>query len=312
MKGLQYIGEEHRQLEQEETARNIIDLQLSLEETSETKLLNDDAMTMQSLEDLQEENVPHERALIHDDQADTLTLEGFSLTQGPTVSSTNDTNCAGTAVSRSEETNVHPGATPQGTSSVFLASLTSASNPSSPLHSTYTSSTSLQSSHVGSPLKEDPTNVHSRSLGLGNQSAGSTSSPIDSLLLAKATPPPSSGPVSTHQPKTQQRQEGPRYPDQSFAALQSQYHPPPYQPHPPQSRYSHPSGTSPYSSGSSMKSRDRSSKGSGARTAGHTPAQSPGLFVATYPKDNATDDDTAESQYSVPLLHPTHLQAPKE
>ena len=268
-------------------------------------------MTMQSLEGLQEEDVPRERALVHD-EGDTLTSETFSPTQGPTVPSTFDTTCADTAVSRADETNVYPGATPHGTSSTFLASLTSTSNPSSPLHSTYTSSTSLQSSHMGSPRKEESTNAHPRSLGSCNQPAVTTSSPIDSPLLTEATPPPSSGPVTPHQSKTQQRQERPKYPDQSFAALQSQYHPPPYQPHPPQFRNSHPSGASPYSSGSSMKSRDRSSKGSGARTVGHTPAQSPGLFVATNPKDNATDDDTAESQYSVPLLHPTHLQAPKE
>ena len=269
-------------------------------------------MTLQNSEGRQQDNLPHERALAHDDQANASTANTFSPTQGPTTSSNADTKGAGTVVGRADETNVYPGATPHGTSSTFLASLTSASNPSSALHSTYTSSTSLQSSHVESPRKEEPVNVHSRSPGLGDPSPIGSSSPADSSLLSKVTPPTSSQPVSSHQPTPQQRPERPRYPDQSFAALQSQYHPPPYQPHPPWSRNSHPPGGSNYSSGSSIKSRDRSSKDSGARTAGHTPAQSPGLFVAAYSKDNVTDDDPAESHYSVPLLHPTHLQAPKE
>ncbi|KAL9120523.1 MAG: hypothetical protein Q9187_002919 [Circinaria calcarea] len=311
-KGIQYIGEQHRALEQKETAQTTPYLQLPLEETSETKFPKDVTVTMQSSKELQQGEMPQERTWIHNDQANTPMSETSNSTKGPAVPSTFCERCADTVIDRADETNVYPGAAPHGTSSMCLASLTSASNPSSPLHSTYTSSNSLQSSHPGSPLREGLPNLHSTSSGLGNQSVLGLSSPIDSPLLTKTASPISSGPISSLQAKTQQRQEGPRYPDQSFAALQTQYHPPPYQPHPSPSRDSQTSAGPSYSSGSAMKSRDRSSKDSGARTTGHTPAHSPGLFVAAYPKDNATDDDTAETHYSIPLLHPTHLQAPKE
>ena len=311
-KDIQYIEEQHRALEQKETTQTTIYLQLPLKKTSETKFPKAVTVTMQHSKELGQGEMPQERTWIHNDQANTSTSETSNSIKESTVPSALCTRCADTVVDRADKTNVYPGVAPHGTSSTILASLTSASNPSSPLQSTYTSSTSLQSSHPGSPLREDLPNVHSTSLGLGSQSVLVTLSAMDSPLLTKTATATSSGPVPSPQAKTQQRQEGPRYPDESFAALQSQYHPSPHQPHPSRFRDSQPSAGPPYSSGSAMKSQDRPSKDSGARTTGHTPAQSPGLFVAAYPKDNATDNVTAESHYSVPLLHPTHLQAPKE
>ena len=107
------------------------------------------------------------------------------------------------------------------------------------------------------------------------------------------------------------RQEGPRYPTQSFAALQPQQYPPIYHPHPLRTRNSNPSQNSSYTSSSSRMPRDRSSINSGARTVGNTPIQSPGFFPAPASKYRSADD-LEEAQYSAPLLHSTHLQAPKE
>ena len=107
------------------------------------------------------------------------------------------------------------------------------------------------------------------------------------------------------------RQEGPHYPNQSFAALQLQHNPPIYHPHPLRARSSNPSQNSSYTSGSSRMPRDRASMNSGARTVGNTPIQSPGFFPAPASRYRSADD-LEEAQYSAPLLHSTHLQAPKE
>ena len=107
------------------------------------------------------------------------------------------------------------------------------------------------------------------------------------------------------------RQEGPHYPTQSFAALQPQQYPPIYHPHPLRTRSSNPSQNSSYTSSSSRMPRDRSSMNSGARTVGNTPIQSPGFFPAPSSKYRSADD-LEDAQYSAPLLHSTHLQAPKE
>lgn len=105
--------------------------------------------------------------------------------------------------------------------------------------------------------------------------------------------------------------EYPNYPDQSFVALQSQHYPPPYRPHRLRTRSSNPSQGSSYSSGTS-RSRDGTNMPPGAKTTGNTPAQSPGLFTPTISRSKNLGDESEESHYSTPLLHPTHLQAPKE
>ncbi|OKL58942.1 hypothetical protein UA08_05637 [Talaromyces atroroseus] len=95
----------------------------------------------------------------------------------------------------------------------------------------------------------------------------------------------------------------PVYPDQSYAVLQSQVHPPPYQPslrgrssYPSQSEY--------------LKQSDYSSHG--PRTAGSTPVSSPGLFTGrTFRTSPSVGSDDEPYTFS-PYLHPTHLQPPKE
>ncbi|KAL8719579.1 MAG: hypothetical protein Q9225_003431 [Loekoesia sp. 1 TL-2023] len=50
----------------------------------------------------------------------------------------------------------------------------------------------------------------------------------------------------------------------------------------------------------------------GAKTAGNTPAQSPGLFSPVYPASRNQVEESEDSQTSTPLLHPAHMQTPKE
>ena len=119
---------------------------------------------------------------------------------------------------------------------------------------------------------------------------------------------PTSIPILTTKTASKRRRDGPEYPvypDQSFAALQSQQHVIPYQPHPLRTRSSHPSQNSSFSSISSRQSRDFTMQ-SGAKTTGNTPAQSPGLFSPTMPRGRP-DDPTR-----TPTLHPSHLQTPTE
>ncbi|MCJ1467757.1 hypothetical protein MMC07_006382 [Pseudocyphellaria aurata] len=126
-------------------------------------------------------------------------------------------------------------------------------------------------------------------------------------------PRPTSVPNLT-QPTGRSRRDGPEYPnypDQSFAALQTQHYPPPSRPHRLRTRSSNPSQGSSYSSGTS-RSRDGTNMLPGAKTTGNTPAQSPGLFTPTISRSKNPGDESEESHYSTPLLHPTHLQAPKE
>ena len=113
------------------------------------------------------------------------------------------------------------------------------------------------------------------------------------------------------------RREGPdypNYPDQSFKALQSQHYSPPYQPgesHHTRTRSSRPSQNSSFSSNVDTSARSYPPVPSGAKTVGNTPAQSPGLFTPTLSKKHRPGEPD-ESRSGTPMLHPAHLQAPKE
>ena len=126
-------------------------------------------------------------------------------------------------------------------------------------------------------------------------------------------PRPTSVPVlSTNSTNTRKRRDGPeypRYPNQSFTALQSQQY---HQPHPLRTRSSHPSQNSSYSSIPSRASGDNISLASGVKTVGNTPAQSPSLFSPIYPANRNQVEESEDSQTSTPLLHPAHMQTPKE
>ncbi|KAJ5328565.1 Calcium/calmodulin-dependent/calcium-dependent protein kinase [Penicillium brevicompactum] len=94
----------------------------------------------------------------------------------------------------------------------------------------------------------------------------------------------------------QSENELPVYPDQSYASLQSQIHPtwqPPYVAEP--------------------EPLPRSAYARGVRTAGNTPLSSPGLFSMRHSRHFGTpsgsDDDVSTGSS---LLHPSHLQPPKE
>ena len=98
----------------------------------------------------------------------------------------------------------------------------------------------------------------------------------------------------------------PQYPNQSFAALQKH----PAYPHPLRTRNSNPLHELSSTSTNASNPNFHPHVPSGARTTGNTPAQSPGLFSPTLGKKPATESD--DGGYSTPMLHPTHLQAPKE
>lgn len=98
----------------------------------------------------------------------------------------------------------------------------------------------------------------------------------------------------------------PAYPDQSFAALQSQFHN--ARPHPPlRTRSSHPAQNLLYNDMSTWiaQARDRGSVSQGVKTADNTPMSSPGLFSSSGRLLSASSLGDIG-----PQLH--HLQAPKE
>ena len=106
----------------------------------------------------------------------------------------------------------------------------------------------------------------------------------------------------------------PNYPDQSFKALQNQHYPPPYQPGEPhhlRTRNSHPSQNLSFSSSDEIPARCYPQIPSGAKTVGNTPAQSPGLFTPMSSNKHWTGEND-ETRTVTPMLHPAHLQAPKE
>lgn len=107
----------------------------------------------------------------------------------------------------------------------------------------------------------------------------------------------------------------PNYPDQSFAALQSHYHAPTYQPPSLRTRSSQSSHNASYSSDSSAQPGDFSNLSSGAKTVGNTPSQSPGLFSPSIPRSRPATQDSEDGMTKTPTLHPAHnlhLQTPIE
>ncbi|MCJ1398288.1 hypothetical protein MMC11_001485 [Xylographa trunciseda] len=210
---------------------------------------------------------------------------------------------------RENAPHVSPQSTLQAYSPTHAASLVFAPNPSSPLNSAYASSASLRSSQADRSSAGEMEDHHPKAIF---DAPSSTANLARTGYEAPSTTPLAPIVTTQLQPAPQLRRDGPHYPNQSFAALQSQYYPPPYQPHPLRTRSSHPSQNTSYSSASSPQSRDRASIVAGARTAGNTPAQSPGLFSPSTSKYRMAGDHEEESQYNTPLLHPSHLAAPKE
>lgn len=99
--------------------------------------------------------------------------------------------------------------------------------------------------------------------------------------------------------------ELPVYPNQSYAVLQSQVHPPPYQPLRTRSSY-------PSQSLSDRSPQDRGSVQPHTRTAGSTPVSSPGLFSVRTAQSTTPPGPGEPTHLGSPYLHATHLQLPKE
>lgn len=171
-------------------------------------------------------------------------------------------------------------------------------------------------------------NVSSTGLsGSTNSQVDTSSTPVSPDSRASAWKdympsfnPESNRPVSVpnFQSKSlSRRRDGPdypNYPDQSFKALQNQHYPPPYQPGEPhhlRTRSSHPSQNQSFSSNNEIPARCYPQIPSGAKTVGNTPAQSPGLFTPMLSKKHWTGE-SEEKRSGTPMLHPAHLQAPKE
>ncbi|KAL8848116.1 MAG: hypothetical protein Q9221_006836 [Calogaya cf. arnoldii] len=159
-----------------------------------------------------------------------------------------------------------------------------------------------------------PQSPRSQLLAVGERSNRSRTS-----TLSDAKPPrPTSVPIVTSNSASGRRDRDdtkyPKYPDRSFndlPPLHSQ-HSPLYPGHPVRPRTSHPSQNSSFSSIPSHGSQDQVNLFAGARTVGSTPAQSPGLFEPIYPTGRNQVEDSEDSQTSTPLLHPAHMQTPKE
>ncbi|ORY12230.1 hypothetical protein BCR34DRAFT_482943 [Clohesyomyces aquaticus] len=122
-------------------------------------------------------------------------------------------------------------------------------------------------------------------------------------------------------PPSKPHRDGPHYPNQSYAALQSQHYPPPYAPHYTphvlRTRSSHPSHYASHSVAQLSTfglphEHVHNIMDSGSRTVGNSPASSPGLFSPTTPPLRPVPASEEHGYYSSPYLHHTHRQAPKE
>ena len=140
----------------------------------------------------------------------------------------------------------------------------------------------------------------------------SSTSTASTATVVAASPDPATLPTTTTR---RSQQDYPQFPNQAYAALQSQLHPSPYPPSVPlRARSAHPSDHTSYSAAvSPLHHQARLITESGSKTAGNSPAGSPGLFTPTAspirPNVSQYEDD---GYYSTPYLHYTHMQAPKE
>lgn len=107
------------------------------------------------------------------------------------------------------------------------------------------------------------------------------------------------------------RLDFPDFPSYAYAASQNQFQIPPYI----QSARSHSSHPAPSTScavATSSLNRRETGQRYGSRTAGNSPAESPGLFSPAVPSWQVMDDGEVGLSYASPYLHRTHRQMPKE
>ncbi len=195
------------------------------------------------------------------------------------------------------------------------------STESSSVRSSYASSSSLYSSQAGqsdcgTTLVKPPERPNmSRDLSNWSTTSTQTIIPSNSPSSAAQARQPTSAPRAAETAPASRRRDGPIYPNQAFAVLQSQIYPAPYQPPPPlRTRSSHPSQFSTYSSSaaSSRQSRENPDMKPGCRTEGNSPSPTPGLFSPSTASPSIRSETDDDSLYSSPFLHPSHRQAPKE
>jgi len=125
--------------------------------------------------------------------------------------------------------------------------------------------------------------------------------------------------TSTDPPRAYAR-DGPVYPNQSYAALHLQQHPPTHAPPIVRSHSTHPSHSHSAASSISNLSTFGSARehyhdimDSGPRTVGNSPVSSPGLFDPSRRRPQPVEEPQPnDGLYSPPWLHHTHRQAPKE
>ena len=178
-------------------------------------------------------------------------------------------------------------------------------------------SRTTSSSNVSSTGLSDSTNTHldTSSTPVSPDSRASTWKDYMPTFIPESQRPVSV-PNLQSKPMTRRREgpDYPNYPDQSFKALQHQQYPPPYRPGEPhhlRTRSSQPIHNISFSSSGEAPARGYPAVPSGAKTVGNTPAQSPGLFTTMLPKKHWTVESD-EARSNTPLLHPAHLQEPKE
>ena len=178
-------------------------------------------------------------------------------------------------------------------SSGFLASL-SASEVSSPLHSTSASTASLHSSHACHDHRDVPSaSAKPQALGRSVQgSSGSLHSVSDSATS-----------VRSFQSTTRNRAERPAYPNQSLSAL---HHQPATLPYTFMKSRGSDYGHSQPASASPSRSLNRADMSLVSRSADQTPLGSPGLFQLP----QRTPSDTTSGQTSPSYLHPTQVPTP--
>ncbi|KAF2809647.1 kinase-like protein [Mytilinidion resinicola] len=183
---------------------------------------------------------------------------------------------------------------------------TTSSTEPSPMPSLNASTTSVDCVNV-----ETTTNAaaalehHDRPSVLRDVSTSSTAS-------TSTVRPPSTEPSRRFTTPPKPHKDGPSYPNQAYAALQTQHYPPPYSPQILRTRSSHAAHISPFSKIAtfSLGNEERSMLDTGSRTVGNSPASSPGLFSPATPSSSYPHDD--HGSYPSPYLHYTHRQAPKE
>lgn len=172
----------------------------------------------------------------------------------------------------------------------------------------------LKISHSSSPTPAEPSSITAyfgRPQPQRDLSSASTASTTSTNTIRASE---FLSQVPTYRPP----REYPPFPNQAYSALSAQHHPQPYVPRHLKTRSSNPSPYLSYTAhaeltGSGHPGDPRAAAESGSKTAGNSPASSPGLFTPTTSPHRADFADAeAHGGYSSPYLHFTHRQMPKE